>query len=192
MKTTRYQFGHGERGAVLITALMILLLLTIFGVSTMDTNILDEKMAGNMRDRNTAFQAAESALRAGENWLASQTVLPDIRDIGNAADTSPIWDLNSPDQEFPNMTNNVPWWEERDTAWWTGKAVVIAANQADAAWVPGVFAQPGYLIELLPPSLGSLEAGQALDGADVFLQITARGVGGSDSSVVVLQSTFKW
>ena len=46
-----------QEGAILITALLILLLLTIFGISTMDTNILEEKMAGNMRDRNSAFQA---------------------------------------------------------------------------------------------------------------------------------------
>ena len=70
-----------QRGAVMITALMILLLMTIFGISTMDTNILEEKMAGNMRDRNTAFQAAESALRAAEIWIAAQTSMPDVRDI---------------------------------------------------------------------------------------------------------------
>ncbi|MCP4284248.1 MAG: pilus assembly protein PilZ, partial [Gammaproteobacteria bacterium] len=98
-----------QRGAIMITALMILLLMTVFGISTMDTNILEEKMAGNMRDRNTAFQSAESALRAAEAWLAAQANLPDIRDVTDSSDTSPLWDLNTAD---PDSDNNIPWWEE--------------------------------------------------------------------------------
>ena len=97
-----------QHGAVMITALMILLLMTIFGISTMDTNILEEKMAGNMRDRNVAFQAAEAALRAGEGEVASWTVLPDLRDVNDATDTSRLWDLKSLD---PVTNNNIPWCE---------------------------------------------------------------------------------
>ncbi len=90
-----------QGGAILITALMILLLLTIFGLSSMDTNILEEKMAGNMRDRNTAFQAAESALRSAEAWLATQATL----DISS---TGPIWDVKSAGLD-PDPDNDMPW-----------------------------------------------------------------------------------
>ncbi len=57
-----------ESGAALIVALIMLLLITIVGVSAMQTTTMEEKMAGNLRDRHVAFQAAEAALREGEAY----------------------------------------------------------------------------------------------------------------------------
>lgn len=56
-----------QRGAVLVVGLIILVVLTLLGVQAMRTNVAQERMAGNMRDRYTAFQAAESVLRVGES-----------------------------------------------------------------------------------------------------------------------------
>ena len=53
-----------QSGAVLIISLIMLLLLTLIGTTSMQSTSLEEKMAGNMRDKNLAFQAAESALAA--------------------------------------------------------------------------------------------------------------------------------
>jgi type IV pilus assembly protein PilX len=55
-----------ERGAVLLVSLVMLLLLTLIGLAGMRMVQLEERMAGNLRDRQRAFQAAEAALRAGE------------------------------------------------------------------------------------------------------------------------------
>lgn len=57
---------RNESGAALIVALIMLLLISIVGVSAMQTTTMEEKMAGNLRDRHVAFQAAEAALRQGE------------------------------------------------------------------------------------------------------------------------------
>ena len=59
----------GQRGATLIIALIFLLLMTLIGVTSMQSTTLQERMAGNTRDRNLALQAAEAALRQGEIWL---------------------------------------------------------------------------------------------------------------------------
>jgi Tfp pilus assembly protein PilX len=49
-------------------------------------------MAGNMLDRNTAFQAGEAALRAGETWTLTNSGLAD-----DAALTTPAtWDGSTP------------------------------------------------------------------------------------------------
>jgi type IV pilus assembly protein PilX len=56
-----------QRGAVLIVGLIILVVLTLLGVQGMRTNLVQERMASNMRERNVAFQAAETALRVGES-----------------------------------------------------------------------------------------------------------------------------
>jgi Tfp pilus assembly protein PilX len=58
-----------QSGVVLIISLVMLLLLSIIGISGMAVTILEEAMAANHRDRNLAFQAAEAALRAGERKI---------------------------------------------------------------------------------------------------------------------------
>ena len=58
-----------QAGSALIVSLVILLLLTLIGVTAMSTTSLEERMAGNNRDENIAFQAAETAARDGENWI---------------------------------------------------------------------------------------------------------------------------
>lgn len=63
---------RSERGAVLLVSLIMLLLLTIIGVAAMRDTNLQERMAGNMRDRNLAFQAAEAGLRFAEQQIANK------------------------------------------------------------------------------------------------------------------------
>lgn len=62
-RSARY---HRESGAVLVIGLILLVVLTLLGVQGMRTNVAQERMAFNMRERNLAFQAAEAALRQGE------------------------------------------------------------------------------------------------------------------------------
>jgi type IV pilus assembly protein PilX len=56
-----------QSGVVLVVSLIMLLLLTLIALSGSQSTSLEEKMAGNMRDRNLAFQAAEAALRDAES-----------------------------------------------------------------------------------------------------------------------------
>ncbi|QXI29371.1 pilus assembly PilX family protein [Pseudomonas vanderleydeniana] len=51
----------------LLVSLVFLLLLTLIGISSMQSATLQEKMAGSVTLRNTSFQTAEAALRMGEN-----------------------------------------------------------------------------------------------------------------------------
>ena len=54
--------GSRQGGAALIMSLMILLILTILGVTAMGTSSLEEKMAGNTQEMTRAFEVAESGL----------------------------------------------------------------------------------------------------------------------------------
>lgn len=58
-----------QRGAVLVVALVMLLLLTIIGMASMRGTALQENMAGNLRENNLSLQAAEAALRKGEETV---------------------------------------------------------------------------------------------------------------------------
>ncbi|OOZ34949.1 hypothetical protein BOW51_11745 [Solemya velesiana gill symbiont] len=185
-----------EQGAVLITALMILLLLTILGASSMGTNILQERMASNMHDRSLALQAAESALRDGEKWIANLATIPEVSssNTNGNGDTVYIYDLNEPD---PDQANNEYWWNERDSAWWASNGVKYSGNYYTSSAAESVFGytmaeEPAFIIEKHPPRMTSLEGGKPLDDADIYLQVTARGVGASGTAIVVLQSIYKW
>nr|WP_155997992.1 PilX N-terminal domain-containing pilus assembly protein [Thioalkalivibrio sp. ALMg13-2] len=59
-----------QAGSALIVALILLLVITILAVAGMQNTVLQERMAGNMHDRNIAFQYAESGLRDAEKNIA--------------------------------------------------------------------------------------------------------------------------
>jgi len=52
-----------QNGAVLVVSLLILLVLTLIGVSSMDGSIMEEKMASNSQTASATFQKADSAIR---------------------------------------------------------------------------------------------------------------------------------
>ena len=69
MKHTQHQSG-----SVLVISLIIMLVLTMLGVSGMKSAVLEEKMAGNVRDTQLAFQAAEATLREAEKYIDDNIV----------------------------------------------------------------------------------------------------------------------
>lgn len=56
----RFCHRRHEQGTALIMSLVILLILTILGVTAMSTSSLQEKMAGNLQDTVRAIEVAES------------------------------------------------------------------------------------------------------------------------------------
>jgi type IV pilus assembly protein PilX len=53
---------HRQSGAVLFVSLIMLLVLTLIGVTAMRSSTLEEKMAANTMNHNITFHAAESAI----------------------------------------------------------------------------------------------------------------------------------
>jgi type IV pilus assembly protein PilX len=170
--------GSSERGAVLAFALVFLIVLTVIAVGNMETTILEERMAGNLQDYNVAFQASEAALAAAETWLEDQIKLPATSTNGSTM----VWSNAGLEPD----TDSEPWWNERPATWWT-------ANGRNAAGMPGVAAQPQYVIEELFMS----GKGQSLNlgtgdppNQRVYHRITSRGIGGNQNTQVMLQSTY--
>lgn len=58
---------------VLVISLLILLVMTVLGIAAIQSTTLQERMAGNLHDRDLAFQAAEAALRRGEWAIVMQS-----------------------------------------------------------------------------------------------------------------------
>ena len=53
---------HDQRGATLVIALIMLVLLTLFAISALNTGTTDLKVIGNMQARTEAMNAAEQAI----------------------------------------------------------------------------------------------------------------------------------
>jgi Tfp pilus assembly protein PilX len=62
MRTISRSPRENQRGAALVMALAVLVLLTILGISAMKSSTLEYRMATSIQDKSTAFQAAESGL----------------------------------------------------------------------------------------------------------------------------------
>lgn len=169
-----------QRGVALFLALVVLLIITILGVSALQTTTLGERMAANARDRDMAFQAAEAALLDAERYLQNATLNP----FGNAGGlyllnnaSRPDWVADSTDAGSGFLTYSV----DRPGA----------GDQAPA--LPGVTQQPRFFIERypeVPQPDGSLEAGTALELLE-FYRVTAIGFGARPETTVLLRTTFQ-
>ncbi len=60
-----------QRGVALFVGLMLLLVLTLLGLSSSNVSIMQERMASNVAEYNLAFQRAEEALREAEQRVRS-------------------------------------------------------------------------------------------------------------------------
>lgn len=64
-----------QRGFVLVIGLVVLMVLTVIGVTSMRGTTLQERMAANTQEHQIAFEAAEAALRAAKD-LVEQAASP--------------------------------------------------------------------------------------------------------------------
>ena len=172
--------NRNESGAVLVISLIMLMLLSIIGVTGMQVSTLEEKMAGNSKDQNIAFQAAESALRGGEKWVVDQLLRPQ-----NNTDPSinEVWTLDS----LAAVSGSTEWWcnDARDYSWWTSNANQLSDTLTNVA------TNPYYVVEQIEFSRDSLNVGMSRgSNGRVYFRVTAIGTGGNDNTQVLLQSSY--
>ncbi len=92
---------ESQRGAALVTALILLTVLTLLALTSMSTTSLEEKMAANTQEVNRAFQAAESGLRlafSDDSAFNTTNALDDNGTPFNPADD--IYDFNGQDVDI--------------------------------------------------------------------------------------------
>jgi len=162
-----------QKGAVLITALVLLVVLTLLGTTAVQNTVMEERMAGNYYDLAVAFEAAESALRAGEGGLADDTTYSGYGFVGGDG----TFEVTDTDESIsPHDASNYAL---------TAASDVVSDN---------VHAAPSYFIERLPeiklPSSGLVLGFQDTTPTVQYYRVTARGEGISPNSEVLLQSTY--
>jgi type IV pilus assembly protein PilX len=65
-----------QRGIVLVSSLLLLLVVTIMALSIFRSFGIQERIAGNLREKQRAVQAAVSTQQFAEWWLANQSSAP--------------------------------------------------------------------------------------------------------------------
>ena len=181
-----------QKGSVLVIGLIILLVITFIGISSISSSRLELKMANNDRNRNLALQAAEAALREGEQVADSTNAKALANDdcIGGyctsrgneiAAGSTAIfctgayvperWETGCGGTSLEVWTTN-------------GRSIAYAGTS-----LPDVVEDPRYIIEFLTDVDCPGSPAGALD-CELF-RITALGYGGTETSPVMLQSIFR-
>ena len=142
---------RNQAGTVLAVALIFLLLLTLIGVTAMQGTTMQERMSGNVRDRNLGFQAAEAALRSAEEYLAGSAV------VGPFNNTNGLYQ---------------PPGEGEDDRWDTIDWGSATATRSAGTSLSGLASQPRYIIEELAG--GSSGGSQSLAADEAFTELPSQ------------------
>jgi type IV pilus assembly protein PilX len=167
--------GSAQRGVVLVTSLLLLLVVTIMAISMFKSFGIQERIAGNLREKQRALHAAETAQQQAElwlsaNWATAPTVCNSLLD-GN---------LNQ-GQICSNLLTNItttPW---GPTVGVTYKPPSMNVTAASAATPNTYTAIPRFYISDLGVSAG---------GQGEVYQIDAVGFGANANAVAVVESTY--
>lgn len=197
----------GQRGAVLFVALAFLLILSLLAVAASSTSVLQERMAGSLRDSQLGLMGSESALRGTEFYvwsLSSKTNLSNgglqlacgpagelgncfTRAYGKVSDKVTRYRSITGGTTSPSLDGSTPY---------AGKLKGLTGTEETASLAD----TPAYIMEDLDKakSNGSgqmggsiLGAGGPTDPEDLHLyRITARSNGGTKNVVRVTESTY--
>ena len=167
---------QNQRGAALIAGLLILVVLSILGITTMQSSVLQERMAGNLEQRDIAFQLAEAGLRDAEAWITN----------GVGADCI--------DENWSATVNTLPgvYRPPNGGLWTVNNTWTTVANRFEYAGgdLAAGSPLPLYYIEYLDDFVDNPFDPMSEVSAALF-RITSRGVSPNGLSTVVLQSTFR-
>jgi type IV pilus assembly protein PilX len=149
---------------------------------------MQERMAGNARDVNMAFQSAEAALRNGEELIRLQPSQPVC-----TASPCQVWPQGTFMPSTTFVTTPLGDVANLDSTWWTANATSFKdlVGNAMVAAPAGPAQNPQYVIEDVGfVSTVGPEIGLDPPVGREFYQVSARSTGTSGLADVLVQSTY--
>jgi type IV pilus assembly protein PilX len=172
-----------QQGAILIVSLLMLLVMTLLGITAVSTTSLEEKMASNNRQRQLAFQAASSALRDAETWMRTNIIR--VSQFETTFNSTPV-ELYWVRQPTPGDAIRVVPMDIYDGYAWT-----VGNSQQPPTSVTNAVKKPRYVIEYMgrigEPPLDYTEP----DNRNYAFRVTAIGWGTDNITTYVTQSAFR-
>ena len=182
-----------QHGLVLVSSLLLLLVVTILALAMFRSMGLQEKIAGNVREKQRALHAAVVAQQYAEWWLSQSTnsgqspVLCNATANANLGPTQVLICTNA-------LANPVtlPWTSSGatvGTSYYPNNALSPATSMSFVAASNGSLSNTYYSGAL--PSFYIQYLGQSADGGGSVYKIDAVGYGGNSLSVAVVESTYE-
>jgi type IV pilus assembly protein PilX len=184
-----------QRGVALVTSLIMLVIITILALSMFRSFGTQERIAGNMREKERALHAATSAQQYAEWWLTQgvngspNSGISCVAGIIPASPTEGEICNETPQQQMggtpPLMLSTIPWaigmsYSPPSMAF--GNASVALGDTDNDLSAP-YFAAPGYWITDIGPAFDT-------PGAEAY-QIDAYAYGSAQSTVAVVESYYE-
>lgn len=143
-----------EKGATLVIALIILLVMSMIGISNMQSSTLQERMAANTKQKTIARVAAESALNKAEAWLTTNMRSPDHLSRFNGSNGLYSSVRNRFHEAVPITQGTEAIADVTDASNWTsrGHSDGTTTNLIDSELVDQ---QPKYVIEFIGRDAGT-------------------------------------
>lgn len=197
MPRKMYKRFQSQQGVILIVALIMLLAMTVVGVTLISGSTLQERLAGSNRQLTVARVNAEGALRQAEDVLSGISsatgvlTLPAI-EANFLGETGHYVELTNPGflTAFTKLSGDVSNPED-----WLGTFVSEEASTVSSP-AGGNITVPRYVIEYLGTlELGASDSPNVGAGATItpnpyVFRITAIGYGVNDRISAILQSIY--
>lgn len=178
-----------ERGFVMIAGLLFLVVMTLLGLALFRSTGLMDRITANARDKQRAFEAAESAMEYGSWWLttpagggATSTCASNVN-----AQVTLIHVCTEPLSSSFQTVAALGWKALAFTYTPLNMTVVTNGGGTNTTGTTGTTdvnyaGAPGVYVERL---------GLSSDGNSMFYQLTSFGFGGDNNTASVLRATFK-
>jgi type IV pilus assembly protein PilX len=165
-----------QHGTALIIAMLFLVILGMLGATTLTSTTLEERMAGNTRDRDIAMAAAEAALRDAERDLKNVNTAFRVVKVANFGSACPLALCTEGNAAVASISDPL---KSAFYGQFTGEIAMVGPVQL-----------PRYMIELiiaLPVGAPAPPVGMTTRN----FRVTAWGVGKNTDTVVILQTVYQ-
>ncbi len=170
------------RGMVLVTSLLLLVVVTILAVGMFRSFGVDEKIAGNVREKQKALNAAETAEQNAESWLA-QGINTGATVCAAPMVAASIGQVCSNTMASLNMNPAVVPWQISGAPVGVFYTPSDGTNTMTTSGTGSYYKVPAYYIGLL----GSVTANRI---TTTYYQIDAVGYGSSPDTAAVVEATY--
>lgn len=186
-----------QKGATLVVALVILLIMSVIGISNMQSSTMQERMAANSRQKSLAKYSAESALKVAEGWLDDNVT--SIHHLAQFNGSSGLYSAVMASQSVAQSLSTQDIADPTEASQWGTVTAHTGGNIIDADLVSR---QPQYIIEYIGRDYRGT-AGKVIRTDDLssmaesthskplFFRITAIGWGKDGNIYTVLESIYK-
>jgi len=183
MSATTYR-PLAERGVVLVTSLLLLVIVTLMAISMFRSFGVEEKIVSNLREKHRALQAAETAQQYAEWWLTNGNNINVVSVCNSVLTATGNVSIGTVCQnQLPAVVTGsvaaIPWVVGGVQVGTDYQPPTMTVNATSATGT--YYAPPRFYISLL---------GASATGQGNVYQIDAYGYGGTPNAAAVVESTY--